>query len=1113
MSFVSQAFDEVRASLLQASTCSGSSRPSTRADGDCGAANGAGDPHSRDTDANWSGRRVTSFFRDDKNNNHQPDQDGTLSGRRATRRLCRGEGSVSRTADTAFAALLERALRRNGAEAREVTLDATNTVSGPLDRTRSMEYNTELLVARAGALASERQQRSGSCAGSAPGRASSVPYSPDSVATGALDLSSASHGNATGRDGHDFFGLGAASSALQSFSTPTRPTAAVVAADPPKGCWGDVEVDVDASASTSRNAKETEERVRSLCSQLLLKKRSDWARDGEELREDDQLKMRQDVIRLLVLLSESPVTLSAGDNDSMPNQEREGRPRQQLQNDLVATEPSFYSIRDVVPMGSLCRPAFDEREIVLWSTMALTGVPSPPYRLDGEKLVQQPFNIHGELDSTSLFGVAQHFADAGTNYLYLAGISDGHSSCEAWSSVIHRVEHHWLDRYRVLADAIKNEVECTSRDATPSVSLLGVSVRARILMSELASLTSIIRRLSRSKPNGSCGIQETLYQLVVMEQLSAIPGNDEFCRTLILQDLFRACLKGTVTKLYRKICFGSLNSLTQAGDVMRLPSFLGDLSDQIGEASKCIDLVQESDRAVFTRLASFHREIGEGDESLPFLCFGFTKEDLEAIIKSQDDRLGRYQALIQGELESKGENSSLSWTTDRNDRELKSSSIESPKSASIESPSDNERHVHSGTFPDLPVSPLWKQSNSTGVWTNESSKKEAMNDSFPSSFAQGGDLANTSKFFALPSELSPTLADSLSLLGDISAKNGNILPIDISMECGIKRFIRKHCEIIEHFSLLFFVRESHLIEHLVLVRRVFVGYGCYLTRLISHCFLPRVNDSNVITGDFLENLNTFCFIASPKEMDLLESVDVNLSLLASDIMSASNGLPYEHSELPAMQVQCPISSIINGAAITKYRDIRAFIVRHLWVEEQRKLTWRRIIQMDRSRTWGNDSEVPRHLYIIRNEIGHLCSALSQYINLSLQCSWQNLLNSLSLNSTNVPGSMKEVCRLHQANLDDLRITFFLVNDDASLTRVKGQMDNLYKIILLILKALVPSEVTGDGLKVASSLSNLWKEYGNGRKALMRSLRIASATHSFSRDLMELLAGDNAGSHN
>lgn len=152
------------------------------------------------------------------------------------------------------------------------TSDATNIVSSPTNRYRSMEYNIELLVARAGTLASERQQRSGSCAGSALG-ATSVPYSPDSVATGALDVSSASHGNAAGSDGHDFFGLGAVSSALQSFSTPTRPTTAGVAAGPPKGCWGDVEVGTDASASISRNAKEFEERVRSLCSQLLLKKR------------------------------------------------------------------------------------------------------------------------------------------------------------------------------------------------------------------------------------------------------------------------------------------------------------------------------------------------------------------------------------------------------------------------------------------------------------------------------------------------------------------------------------------------------------------------------------------------------------------------------------------------------------------------------------------------------------------------------------------------------------------------------------------------------------------------------------------------------------------------
>ena len=112
-------------------------------------------------------------------------------------------------------------------------------------------------------------------------------------------------------------------------------------------------------------------------------------------------------------------------------------------NALTAPAPSFYNIGGVVPMGSVCRPAFEERDIVLWSTMALTGVPSPPYRLVGEKkLVQQPFNIHGESDSTSLFGVAQHFADAGSNYLYLAGIADGHSSCEAWGAVIHRVEHH-----------------------------------------------------------------------------------------------------------------------------------------------------------------------------------------------------------------------------------------------------------------------------------------------------------------------------------------------------------------------------------------------------------------------------------------------------------------------------------------------------------------------------------------------------------------------------------------------------------------------------------------------------------------------------------------------
>ena len=247
-------------------------------------------------------------------------------------------------------------------------------------------------------------------------------------------------------------------------------------------------------------------------------------------------------------------------------------------------------------------------------------------------------------------------------------------------------------------------------------------------------------------------------------------------------------------------------------------------------------------------------------------------------------------------------------------------------------------------------------------------------------------------------------------------------------------------------------------------------------------------------------------------MDLLESVDVNLSLLASDVLSVSNGLPCELSELPAMQVQCPISSIINDAAVTKYRDIRAFIVRHLWVEEQRKLTWRRIVQMDRSRTWGNDNDAPRHLYIIRNEIGHLCSALSQYINLSLQGSWQRFMDNLNLDRVEGLGSMKEFCSLHHANLDELRASFFLVDDDSSLARVKGQFDDLYKVISLILETLAPSEVTGEIPKDAPSLSSLWKSYGNGQKALTRSLRIASSSHSFPRELIELLAGDNAGSH-
>lgn len=225
-----------------------------------------------------------------------------------------------------------------------------------------------------------------------------------------------------------------------------------------------------------------------------------------------------------------------------------------------------------------------------------------------------------------------------------------------------------------------------------------------------------------------------------------------------------------------------------------------------------------------------------------------------------------------------------------------------------------------------------------------------------------------------------------------------------------------------------------------------------------------------------------------------------------------DGLPFEHSQLPAMQVQSPMSSVMDDSAIRKYRDIREFIVRHLWVEEQRKLTWRRLVQMDRSRTWGNGSEAPRHLYIIRNEIGHLCSALSQYINLSLQGSWQRFMSNLYLDPIEGLGSMKEFCSLHHANLDELRASFFLVEDDSSLARVKGQMDDLYKVILLILETLAPSEVTGDSPKDAPSLSSLWKNYGNGQKVLTRSLRIASSSHSFCRDLMELLAGDNAGPH-
>ena len=89
--------------------------------------------------------------------------------------------------------------------------------------------------------------------------------------------------------------------------------------------------------------------------------------------------------------------------------------------------------------------------------------------------------------------------------------------------------------------------------------------------------------------------------------------------------------------------------------------------------------------------------------------------------------------------------------------------------------------------------------------------------------------------------------------------------------------------------------------------------------------------------------------------------------------------------------------------------------------------------------------------------------------------------------------------------------FFLVEDDSSLARVKGQMDSLYEIILLILEALAPRKAVGDRPEESLYHSSLWNKYGNGRKSLMRSLRIASSSHSFCGDFMELLEGDNAGS--
>ena len=80
----------------------------------------------------------------------------------------------------------------------------------------------------------------------------------------------------------------------------------------------------------------------------------------------------------------------------------------------------------------------------------------------------------------------------------------------------------------------------------------------------------------------------------------------------------------------------------------------------------------------------------------------------------------------------------------------------------------------------------------------------------------------------------------------------------------------------------------------------------------------------------------------------------------------------------------------------------------------------------------------------------------------------------------------------------------------------GQMASCRKVfigapILLILEALAPRKAVGDRPEESLYHSSLWNKYGNGRKSLMRSLRIATSSHSFCGDFMELLEGDNAGS--
>ena len=288
--------------------------------------------------------------------------------------------------------------------------------------------------------------------------------------------------------------------------------------------------------------------------------------------------------------------------------------------------------------------------------------------------------------------------------------------------------------------------------------------------------------------------------------------------------------------------------------------------------------------------------------------------------------------------------------------------------------------------------------------------------------------------------------ESHSLQGEEKTSSPKkLIPLQIALKLCLYNPMKTQCELLERLMLNYMFHGAQIINHLFYLRQTMLGMGGYL-----QCFSSNLYQTLVLDGVYdRNNDSSIALLIRNAHLKSITSIGIshdNCSFLEiflhQSLLQHFNTMSKDSYSLPKLPMA--IGFIIDCVAMTKYRKIQSFLLKHLQMELLVKDIWSTSIEV--SKKSSLDCRFSNSFHLYHYSLNHKVSMISQYIRIKLQTSWQKIYREFRLKPNDtVIKNVQDFYILHQRDLELLCISFFLENGSVS-EQITTFFDELYSCL-------------------------------------------------------------------